>query len=157
MTIAAIVLVTNIVPACLASFVVARWTRGAEALVSRRRAVWSGALSGAVATIAIGVFGGFASVGCLLGPLLTLPGLFLSHFMGGSPLVTDGGVRSLPEYLFVTLLGNGLVGGVAGAVVGFVSRRSRQTVPGMCRGCGYNLHGNVSGRCPECGREIDEF
>src|SRR5687768_7188833 len=23
-----------------------------------------------------------------------------------------------------------------------------------CRGCGYLLQGNVSGRCPECGREL---
>lgn len=25
---------------------------------------------------------------------------------------------------------------------------------GSCQGCGYDLTGNVSGRCPECGREI---
>lgn len=24
----------------------------------------------------------------------------------------------------------------------------------MCRGCGYNLTGNISGRCPECGMKI---
>ena len=24
--------------------------------------------------------------------------------------------------------------------------------PGHCRSCGYNLTGNVSGRCPECGK-----
>jgi hypothetical protein len=24
--------------------------------------------------------------------------------------------------------------------------------PGHCRNCGYNLTGNVSGRCPECGQ-----
>ena len=27
--------------------------------------------------------------------------------------------------------------------------------PGHCRHCGYNLTGNVSGRCPECGEEGD--
>jgi hypothetical protein len=27
--------------------------------------------------------------------------------------------------------------------------------PGLCSGCGYNLTGNVSGYCPECGRPID--
>jgi len=27
--------------------------------------------------------------------------------------------------------------------------------PGYCGGCGYNLTGNVSGICPECGRPID--
>ena len=27
--------------------------------------------------------------------------------------------------------------------------------PELCSGCGYNLTGNVSGYCPECGRPID--
>jgi len=26
--------------------------------------------------------------------------------------------------------------------------------PGHCRGCDYDLTGNVSGRCPECGTPI---
>jgi hypothetical protein len=26
--------------------------------------------------------------------------------------------------------------------------------PGFCAACGYNLTGNVSGRCPECGRSV---
>ncbi len=30
-------------------------------------------------------------------------------------------------------------------------RRSKLPIPGRCRGCGYNLTGNVSGVCPECG------
>jgi hypothetical protein len=29
--------------------------------------------------------------------------------------------------------------------------RDRRIPPGHCRKCGYNLTGNVSGRCPECG------
>jgi hypothetical protein len=33
-------------------------------------------------------------------------------------------------------------------------RRSRPPKPGFCR-CGYDLTGNVSGRCPECGRTVD--
>ena len=28
---------------------------------------------------------------------------------------------------------------------------ARRVPPGHCRQCGYNLTGNVSGRCPECG------
>lgn len=32
------------------------------------------------------------------------------------------------------------------------ARRLRR--PGHCRQCGYNLTGNVSGRCPECGAEV---
>lgn len=33
----------------------------------------------------------------------------------------------------------------------FVRRRRRAT---ECRGCGYDLTGNMSGRCPECGRAV---
>jgi hypothetical protein len=29
--------------------------------------------------------------------------------------------------------------------------RRRHILPGHCRKCGYNLTGNTSGRCPECG------
>jgi len=32
----------------------------------------------------------------------------------------------------------------------------RHYPPGHCRRCGYNLHGNKSGRCPECGKLISE-
>jgi predicted amidophosphoribosyltransferase len=30
-------------------------------------------------------------------------------------------------------------------------RRDRRPPPGCCQRCGYNLTGNVTGRCPECG------
>ena len=33
-------------------------------------------------------------------------------------------------------------------------RRLRRARPGCCNSCGYNLTGNVSGRCPECGTAI---
>ncbi len=26
--------------------------------------------------------------------------------------------------------------------------------PGHCQNCGYNLTGNTSGRCPECGERV---
>lgn len=32
----------------------------------------------------------------------------------------------------------------------------RQNLPGSCRRCGYDLTGNVSGRCPECGTAVTE-
>ncbi|MCC6358656.1 MAG: hypothetical protein IT450_07930 [Phycisphaerales bacterium] len=30
----------------------------------------------------------------------------------------------------------------------------RRPRPGCCSACGYDLTGNVSGTCPECGRAI---
>jgi hypothetical protein len=33
-------------------------------------------------------------------------------------------------------------------------RRRRRRRPGCCVMCGYDLTGNVSGRCPECGAEV---
>ena len=32
--------------------------------------------------------------------------------------------------------------------------RRRAVPPGRCRSCGYDLTGNTSGRCPECGTAI---
>ena len=33
-------------------------------------------------------------------------------------------------------------------------RRYRRPPPGRCQKCGYDLTGNVTGVCPECGTEI---
>jgi hypothetical protein len=41
-----------------------------------------------------------------------------------------------------------IVGGI-GPLVVYRQRRRRRT--GLCPQCGYDLTGNVSGRCPECG------
>lgn len=35
-----------------------------------------------------------------------------------------------------------------------LSARRKTAVPGVCRVCGYNLSGNTSGVCPECGSPI---
>jgi rubrerythrin len=34
--------------------------------------------------------------------------------------------------------------------------RERRAAKGACRVCGYDLTGNVSGICPECGLPIDQ-
>lgn len=40
-----------------------------------------------------------------------------------------------------------------GFYFGWWGRRSKYP-PGHCKKCGYNLTGNMSGKCPECGRTI---
>jgi len=34
--------------------------------------------------------------------------------------------------------------------------RLRRASAGLCVACGYNLTGNTSGTCPECGKEIPD-
>jgi len=47
----------------------------------------------------------------------------------------------------------------AGLHVGFWGVRGEDVErildPTLCRGCSYNLTGNISGICPECGRPLD--
>ena len=44
------------------------------------------------------------------------------------------------------------------AILGYVMDRlsSSRERKGLCKSCGYNLTGNVSGRCPECGQGLLE-
>ena len=43
---------------------------------------------------------------------------------------------------------------IIAAPTGFAIWRERQPPPGHCRRCGYDLTGNVSGICPECGTAV---
>jgi hypothetical protein len=43
---------------------------------------------------------------------------------------------------------------LAGVTAIVWSRHRRRIRPGHCQKCGYNLTGNVSGLCPECGKKI---
>ena len=43
---------------------------------------------------------------------------------------------------------------VLAAGTAFLWYHDRRIPPGHCKKCGYNLTGNVSGICPECGRVI---
>ncbi len=62
------------------------------------------------------------------------------------------------QLLFGVLMIGGCVGGIA---IGWFSllRRPRDIAnafnPKQCLECGYDLSGNLSGRCPECGKGID--
>jgi hypothetical protein len=37
------------------------------------------------------------------------------------------------------------------ALMGVLWRSRKRRAPGHCKECGYDLTGNASGRCPECG------
>ena len=63
--------------------------------------------------------------------------------------------------MFLLLLVNGRATRImkrAGVHVGFMGVRDEEVVRLLsfnhCRQCGYDLTGNISGRCPECGREV---
>ena len=92
-------------------------------------------------------------------------GLVLAVFVGVIGFVELVGIAqevaarlvpmSAPRWVF-TAATDGLAAlilagpGVALAV--WLARRPRPR-PGRCAGCGYDLTGNTSGRCPECGRK----
>jgi hypothetical protein len=63
--------------------------------------------------------------------------------------------------LLVLLIANSMATSAlraAGLQVGFMGVKDEDVVrllsPNLCRQCSYNLTGNVSGRCPECGTAI---
>jgi hypothetical protein len=55
-------------------------------------------------------------------------------------------------YVAVPLWGPLLASSVRPAL--WLRRRLRTRRPGTCLACGYDLTGNVSGVCPECGRAL---
>lgn len=40
------------------------------------------------------------------------------------------------------------------AAIAYRLRPGAIALPGHCRKCGYDLTGNISGRCPECGESV---
>ena len=65
---------------------------------------------------------------------------------------------SFTQFLFIVLfifvavvLAYGLLLGIA--IISW-TRWMKNTLVGFCRQCGYNLKGNVTGRCPECGKRV---
>jgi hypothetical protein len=69
------------------------------------------------------------------------------------------GVSNLVGFDMQTLAIEGCAALLLAFVLGvpfLVARRdtANRRQPGHCKDCGYNLTGNVSGVCPECGTEI---
>jgi len=76
-------------------------------------------------------------------PLLSLDGLWIRT-------MSRGAVSGFWVPLWMPLA---VVGGIAGLL--FWQDR-RRVPPGHCGKCGYNLSGNVSGVCPECGTVVEQ-
>jgi hypothetical protein len=47
-------------------------------------------------------------------------------------------------------------GGLVSAIIVYRRLKRPSPPPGCCRECGYDLTGNVSGICPECGTPIEK-
>ncbi len=57
-----------------------------------------------------------------------------------------------PDHAVEGMLGGGVLGAVVAEALHLTASRSRRPLDGTwCSRCGYNLRGNVTGRCPECG------
>ena len=89
-----------------------------------------------------------------------LRGIFV--LIGSMFSVLAAGWFTFGLYLSVVIDGdwNWAIGFVGGAVLLFIVFRSRTPLvpgPGHCRKCGYDLTGNTSGICPECGLKTAAF
>jgi hypothetical protein len=65
----------------------------------------------------------------------------------------DPGRNNTMRMLFLLLAGIPLTAVAAWTLKGWFAQR-RKRPHGTCRTCGYNLTGNVSGVCPECGKAV---
>lgn len=74
--------------------------------------------------------------------LLTLPGVPLIILLWPAALVANAGVAAAASVVSCIAIRYAL------------ASRRRKWQNGLCSNCGYNLTGNVSGICPECGGDI---
>jgi hypothetical protein len=69
------------------------------------------------------------------------------------PLIVEPGTSFAITAIVLPLLPVAAISGLLPALAGirFAIRRRRLRSPNNCSECGYNLTGNMSGICPECG------
>lgn len=81
-------------------------------------------------------------------PMLALTGLYLPEFWyrGDAGPHMQFTLIHFPLWLPIVLVGI--------PAAWLIYKDSRRQPPGHCRSCGYDLTGNVSGICPECGTTI---
>jgi hypothetical protein len=115
---------------------------------------FGGLLIGAILGAVTATMYGIVNDVCCAFPfaLLTMPGELLLHSMSLTSRTGCG--MSQPDITWL-LPANAFASAVLGMLIGFIfvpKRYRRQT--GLCQKCGYNLTGNTSGVCPECGEKI---
>ncbi len=86
----------------------------------------------------------------------------LGSILHGSIVATDVGHNILvrgrwdDRTILVALVLFGLIAIPNLIVLNRKAKRRLLEIQGLCRHCGYNLTGNVSGVCPECGKPIQQ-
>jgi len=76
---------------------------------------------------------------------------------GETPSAFDFSYRSAHSQTFLALMIPTWLLALLTGLPGCMGSRAfwkRRRKAGVCRGCGYNLTGNVSGVCPECGEKV---
>src|SRR5437588_8146975 len=74
--------------------------------------------------------------------------------LAGRLFATRGGSRVAP--MPMRLIALNLFLGAACAFVGYILLAAKPKASGLCANCGYDLTGNLSGVCPECGEQAGQ-
>ena len=92
---------------------------------------------------------------CFVVFILLTPGILLVEGLVCLGVTTAMTVLSIPPGIGLGVMAAILiiVACVLSQVIYFCLRKCKVT-PGFCQGCGYNLTGNTSGICPECGERV---
>ena len=89
---------------------------------------------------------------------IAVPALFFVMLCNAVFIVAGGcwmfvQIRYVPPFM-VWMAGVDAVSASALGLIWFRQRRARRVRAGLCPRCAYNLTGNVSGVCPECGAPV---
>lgn len=103
---------------------------------------------------------GHSSILAVGANILTLPGVVVGITLAFPGLIVIQCLGSLTpdEKLIVLVISNGIAYGLVGIPVANLIaswRRRRRRRHGLCATCRYDLIGNKSGICPECGTKIE--
>lgn len=102
-----------------------------------------------------GIVGGLAIAMWANATFLVVPylGAYASFPTAGIVWLLTGGQRAGSTYYLTVLASNAIIYPLFAVLL--LLNRERQNPPFACRKCAYDLTGNVSGVCPECGMPVD--